>query len=38
MAPGAGLAGLVTAVTGPGGTVLGTLTEEEILGVLGAVH
>jgi hypothetical protein len=38
MAPGAGLAGLVTAVTGPGGTVLGTLTEEEILGVLGAVQ
>ena len=38
LAPGAVLAGLVTAVTGPRGTVLGTLTEEEILGVLGAVQ
>jgi hypothetical protein len=37
MAPGPELAGLVTAVTGPGGTVLGTLADEEVLGVLGAV-
>ncbi|HXL94009.1 MAG TPA: DUF222 domain-containing protein [Streptosporangiaceae bacterium] len=38
MAPGAVLAGLVTAVTGPDGSVLGTLTDEEVLGVLGAVQ
>jgi hypothetical protein len=38
LAPGAVLAGLVTAVTGPGGVVLGTLTDEEVLGVLGAVQ
>jgi hypothetical protein len=37
LAPGAELAGLVAAVTGPDGTVLGTLTDEEVLGVLGAV-
>jgi hypothetical protein len=36
MAPGAELAGLVAAVTGQGGTLLGTLTDEELLGVLGA--
>jgi hypothetical protein len=38
MDPGAELAGLVTAVTGPDGKLLGTLTEQEILGVLGAVQ
>ena len=38
MAPGAALAGLVTAVTGPGGALLGTLTDQEVLGVLGAVR
>jgi hypothetical protein len=38
MAPGAVLAGLVTAVTGPDGAVLGTLSDEEVLGVLGAVQ
>ena len=38
MAPGAVLAGLVAAVTGPGGSVLGTLTDQEVLGVLGAVQ
>src|ERR1700678_1831315 len=38
LAPGAVLAGLVAAVTGPGGSVLGTLTDEEVLGVLGAVQ
>src|ERR1700678_1156648 len=38
MGPGAVLAGLVTAVTGPDGSVLGTLTDEEVLGVLGAVQ
>jgi hypothetical protein len=38
MAPGAVLAGLVTAVTGSGGSVLGTLTDQEVLGVLGAVQ
>src|ERR1700677_4509197 len=38
MAPGAVLAGLVTAVTGPDGSVLGTLTDQEVLGVLGAVQ
>jgi hypothetical protein len=32
MAPGAVLAGLVTAVTGPDGAVLRTLTDEEVLG------
>jgi Domain of unknown function (DUF222) len=37
MAPGAELAGLVAAVTGTDGSVLGTLTDEEVLGVLGAV-
>src|ERR1700678_2916907 len=37
-APGAVLAGLVAAVTGPGGSVLGTLSDEEVLGVLGAVQ
>jgi hypothetical protein len=37
LAPGAELAGLVAAVTGPDGSVLGTLTDEEVLGVLGAV-
>src|SRR5580698_9712377 len=38
MDPGSELAGLVTAVTGPDGKLLGTLTEQEILGVLGAVQ
>jgi hypothetical protein len=38
LAPGAELAGLVTAVTGPAGTGLGTLTDREVLGVLGAGH
>jgi hypothetical protein len=38
LAPGAKLAGLVTAVTGPGGTGLGTLTDREVLGLLGAGH
>jgi Domain of unknown function (DUF222) len=37
MTPGAELAGLVAAVTGPDGAMLGTLTDEEVLGVLGAV-
>jgi hypothetical protein len=36
LAPGAVLAGLVATVTGTGGAVLGTLTDEEVLGVLGA--
>jgi hypothetical protein len=38
MAPGAELAGLVTAVTGPAGALLVTLTDQEVLGVLGAVQ
>src|ERR1700678_2465899 len=38
LGPGAALAGLVAAVTGPDGSVLGTLTDEEVLGVLGAVQ
>jgi hypothetical protein len=38
LAPGAELAGLVSAVTGPGGTRLGALTDREVLGVLGAGH
>src|SRR5580698_4439907 len=38
LAPGAELAGLVTAVTGVGGSGLGTLTDREVLGVLGAGH
>jgi hypothetical protein len=38
LAAGAELAGLVTAVTGPGGTGLRTLTDREVLGVLGAGH
>ena len=38
LAPGAKLAGLVTAATGPGGTGLGTLTDREVLGLLGAGH
>jgi hypothetical protein len=38
MAPGAKLAGLVAAVTGTDGAALGTLTDEEVLGVLGAVQ
>ena len=38
LAPGAVLAGLVATVTGPGGSVLGTLSDEEVLGVLGAVQ
>src|ERR1700677_2729922 len=38
LAPGTVLAGLVAAVTGPDGSVLGTLTDEEVLGVLGAVQ
>src|SRR6202453_2414732 len=38
LAPGAVLAGLVAAVTGPDGSVLGTLTDEEVLGVLGGVQ
>jgi Domain of unknown function (DUF222) len=38
MEPGAGLAALVTAVTGPGGMLLGTLSDQEVLGVLGAVR
>jgi Domain of unknown function (DUF222) len=38
LAPGAVLAGLVAAVTGPDGSVVGTLTDEEVLGVLGAVQ
>src|ERR1700678_3041044 len=38
LAPGAELAGLVAAVTGPGGSVLGTLSDEEVRGVLGAVQ
>ena len=38
LGPGAELAGLVTAVIGPGGAVLGTLTDREVLGVLGAGH
>jgi hypothetical protein len=38
LAPGAKLAGLVTAVTGPDGAVLGTLTDQEVLGVLGAAQ
>jgi hypothetical protein len=36
LAPGAKLAELVTAVTRPGGNGLGTLTDSEVLGVLGA--
>src|ERR1700677_3734335 len=36
MGPGAELAGLVAAVTGQGGAVLGMLSDEEVLGVLGA--
>jgi hypothetical protein len=38
LAPGGELAGLVAAVTGPGGSLLGTLTDQEVLGVLGAVQ
>src|SRR5580698_6454231 len=38
LAPGAELAGLVTAVTGVGGSGLGGLTDREVLGVLGAGH
>jgi len=38
MAPGPELASLVTAITGPGGAALVTLTCEEIFGVLGAVQ
>jgi hypothetical protein len=38
MAPGAELAGLATGVIGPGGRLLRTLTDQEILGVLGAVQ
>src|ERR1700678_4461302 len=38
LAPGTVLAGLVAAVTGPDGSVLGTLTDEEVLGVLGGVQ
>src|SRR5580698_4422826 len=38
LAPGAVLAGLVAAVTGLDGSVLGMLTDEEVLGVLGAVQ
>src|ERR1700677_2958417 len=38
LAPGAVLAGLAAAVTGPDGSVLGTLTDEEVLGVLGGVQ
>jgi hypothetical protein len=36
LAPGGELARLAGLATGDGGAVLGTLTEEEILGVLGA--
>jgi hypothetical protein len=38
LAPGAELAGLVAAATGPGGTGLGVVTDQEVLGVLGAAH
>jgi hypothetical protein len=38
MAPGAELAELVAAVTGSDGAMLGTLTDQEVLGVLGAVR
>ena len=38
LAPGAELAGLVTAAIGTDGSVLGTLTDQEVLGVLGAVQ
>jgi hypothetical protein len=38
LVPGAELAGLVSAVTGPGGPGLGALTDREVLGVLGAGH
>ena len=38
LAPGTELAGLVTAVTGPGGTGLGGLADREVLGMLGAAH
>jgi hypothetical protein len=38
LVPGAELAGLVAAVAGPDGTRLGTLTDREVLGVLGAGH
>ena len=38
LVPGAELAGLVTAITGPGGTRLSTMTDREVLGVLGAGH
>src|ERR1700677_3945819 len=38
MAPGPVLAGLVASVTSPDGSVLGTLTDQEVLGVLGAVQ
>jgi hypothetical protein len=38
LAPGAELAGLVAAVTGPGGARLGALTDREVLGLLGAAH
>jgi hypothetical protein len=38
LVPGAELAGLVCAVTGPGGAGLGALSDREVLGVLGAAH
>src|SRR5580698_8498738 len=38
LAPGTRLAGLVTAVTGTDGAMLGTLTDQEVLGVLGALQ
>lgn len=38
MAPGPELAGLITTVTGADGAVLSMLTDQEVLGVLGAVQ
>lgn len=38
MAPGPVLAGLVAKVTGTDGAVLAALTDQEVLGVLGAVQ
>jgi hypothetical protein len=38
LVPGAELAGLVSTVTGPGGTGLAGLADREVLGVLGAGH
>jgi hypothetical protein len=38
LVPGAELARLVTAITGSGGSRLGTLTDREVLGALGAGH